>query len=840
MVALTATVGPPKLRAAWRRAGVEAAQYVAFGAVVFALAWLSIDTTRHSGRVAAIWPVSGATLVCLIRCNVRRWPGLLLACVAGVLTADLIWGNPVARALALSLCNGGEILFCAAALRRFAGRRLDLGRPAHLWLFAGLCGVAAPVIAAGVSLPVIVASVHATPLRAWATWVLADALGMLVLVPPLLQLWSTNMAREISSRFVANTAALLTLAAVVTFVFLQARPPLLFLIFPALVLVSFQMEVVGAALGVLLTASIAGMLATMGYGPQAIVGPDITVQMVAVQLFLLVCAATSLPIGATLAERRQIKASLAASEARYRLLADNMSDITVLLEADATIAYVSPSVRQLGYEPEEVIGRRTLDFVHPDDRADVALTLQKRAPISETGRLEYRVIAKNGDIVWLEGSPTLLRDKSGRLVQMVTTYRDVTVRRRLEAELLAAKQLAEAAAEAKSEFLTNMSHEIRTPLTGVIGFAEILEAMPGLPPAAEHCAHRIAAASQSLLAVVNDVLDFSQLEAGQLELAPQAFDPARFVRESVELLAGQARDKGLALDLILDPSLPAFVTADSGRLRQVLLNLVGNAVKFTQAGRVTVAVAFEAAPAPKLRFEVADTGPGIAEDQLGRLFQRFSQVDGSIGRQHGGTGLGLAICHALTRLMGGTISVASDAGRGSTFRFEIAAPVAPSAGRGRRRGPAVRPGPRRGDPGGRRCGGEPRTGSRHADAAGASDRRGRVGRGGGRSVRFGLALRPDPDGPADAGHGRHGRHPGDPRPRACPAGDADPGPQRQCAGAAGGRPRRGGDGRPHRQTDPRRRTGDQDLPVARERPDAAGRGRPQRLRRASLSCEGKW
>lgn len=234
----------------------EIAQAVALGLTVFALAWLSIDLTRQSGRVATIWPVNGVALVCLLRTDARRWPGLLFAGFLGVLSADLAWGNPAATALALTLCDGMEIAMCAAALRRFAGPQLDLQRQAHLWLFAGLCGLAAPVIAASATVSVIVANAHANPLRAWTAWALADALGMLVLVPPLLLLSSTAMERAVSSRRVTNILGFVLLAAVVTGVFVQSRP-LLFLIAPALVLVTFQMEIAGAALGVLLTAAIA-------------------------------------------------------------------------------------------------------------------------------------------------------------------------------------------------------------------------------------------------------------------------------------------------------------------------------------------------------------------------------------------------------------------------------------------------------------------------------------------------------------------------------------------------------------------------------------------------------
>ena len=678
MAALAGGLGSAQVRASWRRAALAVGNAVALGISLFALAWLSIELTRQSGRVAAIWPVNAAAVVWLLRAKIGHWPGLLLGGLLGVLTADLAWGNPLATALELSLCNSLEIAACAAVLRRFGAPRLDLQRCGHLGLFAAVC-VVGPTLFALPNLHVILANAHTAPVRAVVTWILADSLGMLVLIPPLLLLRSASMARAISSRRIANVAGLLLLAGVVAGVFLQSRPPLLFLVSPALVLVTFQMEITGAALGVLLTAAIAGSLASMGYGPQVVVGGDLTEQMVAVQVFLLVCATTTLPIGATLAERRRVKASLGASEARYRLLADNTTDIIILMNDQGVVSYASPSVSRYGYEPQDIIGHNTLEFVHPDD---VAVAAEIRGGLFSGGqvdlsvRREYRTRTKAGDYVWLEGNPTILRDAAGRPTQVVTSYRDVTLRHQLEDDLVAAKSLAEAAAEAKSEFLANMSHEIRTPLTGVIGFAELLDAMPGLPAEAELCVRRIAVASQSLLAVVNDVLDFSKLEAGQVELSPHAFDPARLARDAVEIVAGQAREKGLALDLSLDPALPAFVLADSGRLRQVLLNLVGNAVKFTEAGSVRVTVSHETAPTPRLVVAVSDTGPGIPADRRDRLFQRFSQVDGSIGRQFGGTGLGLAICHELTRLMGGGISVDSKVGHGSTFRFEIAAPPA--------------------------------------------------------------------------------------------------------------------------------------------------------------------
>jgi PAS domain S-box-containing protein len=374
-------------------------------------------------------------------------------------------------------------------------------------------------------------------------------------------------------------------------------------------------------------------------------------------------------------QRRAVQQALAESESRYRLLADLGTDIVVTMDAKGIIRYISPACRRLGFTPEEMVGRRGIDFVNPAD-AELALS---RAGLLLTGQrqqgegMEYRARTKDGGWVWLEGASTVVRDEAGAII-MISHLRDVTERRAFEDELRRKHADAEAATLAKSEFLANMSHEIRTPLTGIMGFAGLLERVEGLPAEAQAYAARIATASRTLLTVVNDILDFSKIEAGQVELDPQPFDPAAFVAETLELVAVQAQQKQLSLQLETEGPLPVAVTADSDRLRQVLLNLLSNAVKFTDAGGVTVGVAFEPDGGGRLRVSVADTGVGIARDRLGRLFQRFSQADGSINRQYGGTGLGLAICKGLTELMGGEIGVESVEGHGSTFWFTIAAP----------------------------------------------------------------------------------------------------------------------------------------------------------------------
>ena len=380
--------------------------------------------------------------------------------------------------------------------------------------------------------------------------------------------------------------------------------------------------------------------------------------------------------------RRKMDEALAESETRYRMLADISTDIIVRYDASAVIEYVSPAARQLGYEPEALVGRRMVDFVHPETGVESLERLIDAIAAGTAGedtRVETRVRRTDGEFVWLEGNPAPIHDEAGMTTGGVIVLRDITARRAMEEELRHRQTEAEAATVAKTEFLANMSHEIRTPLTGIIGFAGLMEEVEGLSPTAAKYANRITTASRTLLSVVNDILDFSKIEAGQIALDPEPFDPAAFVGETIELAAGQAAAKGLTLRGEIQGALPPGVNADCSRIRQVLLNLIGNAIKFTSHGEVSVVVSYLAAETKgggMLRIAVSDTGVGIPKDALERLFQRFSQVDGSISRRFGGTGLGLAICKSLTELMGGKIGVESREGLSSTFWFTVAAPPA--------------------------------------------------------------------------------------------------------------------------------------------------------------------
>ena len=362
------------------------------------------------------------------------------------------------------------------------------------------------------------------------------------------------------------------------------------------------------------------------------------------------------------------------SRARYKLLTDTVGDVITRLRLDGTSGYISPAVeRLLGYKPDEMSGTTAQSFVYEPDQPILLAAFKEMAKGCDERTVQIRAARKDGTPVWVEAHLRLLRDGFGEPAEMVAAIRDIGDRKALEEELRQARAEAEAAAAVKGDFLANMSHELRTPLTAVMGFSRLAREQPELQPDTRVMLDRAVYAGKALLSTINDLLDFSKLEAGQLEIKPAPASPAGLARDTLDIFSAQAETKGLSLEAQGLDALPETVAVDSDRVRQVLLNLIGNAVKFTGEGAVRLEVEHDGA---SLRFVVIDSGPGIPADRIGDLFKRFSQVDGSSPRRHGGTGLGLAICRGLVEAMGGEIGVDSELGRGARFWFTLPAPLA--------------------------------------------------------------------------------------------------------------------------------------------------------------------
>lgn len=354
------------------------------------------------------------------------------------------------------------------------------------------------------------------------------------------------------------------------------------------------------------------------------------------------------------------------------LMVDRRGQIAVINRRSAELLDVPPTLARDGV-PLRSLLRWQIDhdeFAAEDSRHLRTLTehdgLADTEPVYERTRPNGRVI---------EVRTCILPDGTG-----VRTFTDLTERKMIERELAAARDEAESGSQARSEFLRVMSHEIRTPLNGILGAVGLMRGLP-LDTEADHYAAIVQQAGNHLLMMVDDILDVSSLDTGRLTLRPAPFGPADVITGVVAMLRPDAEIKGLTLDLTLEATVPTIATGDVGRVRQILINLIGNAIKFTDTGvvRVTAAAEPDTSGGYRLAVAVADTGIGIPPDRRNDLFRLFTQLDGSLTRRHGGMGMGLAICHHLVALMNGSITVDSEEGRGSTFHFDIRLDPAPSS-----------------------------------------------------------------------------------------------------------------------------------------------------------------
>jgi PAS domain S-box-containing protein len=374
------------------------------------------------------------------------------------------------------------------------------------------------------------------------------------------------------------------------------------------------------------------------------------------------------------ARRQRAETELRESEERFRTLADNIAQLAWMADASGSVFWYNKRwFEYTGTRPEDMRGWGWLAVHHPDYVQRVVDKLRHSFEAGAAWEDTFPLRGVDGTYRWFLSRAIPIRDAQGRVCRWLGTNTDITELREAEDVLIRAKAAAEAASVAKSQFLANMSHEIRTPMTAILGFAELLSQGDATPEEGREYLAIIRQNGEVLLQLINDILDLSRIEAEKLVVQKTPCNPRKVLEESLTVVRARAAEKGLRLTAEADACLPQWILTDPDRLRQILVNLVSNAVKFTDRGAVQVKVWCGEADSksPVVRFAVSDTGIGIAPEALPRVFERFIQADMSHTRRYGGSGLGLAISQWLARELGGAIEVESEPGHGSTFTLSI-------------------------------------------------------------------------------------------------------------------------------------------------------------------------
>lgn len=376
-------------------------------------------------------------------------------------------------------------------------------------------------------------------------------------------------------------------------------------------------------------------------------------------------------------ERQRAEERFRASEDRYRLISELASDyvysVDLTPQGELVLGWATDAfTRFTGYDSENLKARGGWPtLVHPDDRQRY---LDDRARLLESGEpdmTEYRIVTREGETRWLRDYRRPVHDpQTGRLARFYGAAQDISAQKTADLQLVGAKNAAEMANRSKSIFLANMSHELRTPLNAIIGFAQLLSSNTGLPAEPRQQVQIINRSGEHLLNLINDVLEMSKIEAGRATLQLHAFDLRRLLEDILSMLSLRVQDKGLELTTEIAEDLPRYVRSDESKLRQILINLINNAIKFTEQGKISVRIACAMDDRTTLNFEVEDTGAGMSKEEMATLFEPFIQTPTG-EQQSEGTGLGLTISREYVQLMGGNITVRSEPGKGSLFRFDI-------------------------------------------------------------------------------------------------------------------------------------------------------------------------
>ncbi len=655
----------------------EIVRVVVVSLLYVATAKLGLMYAVVGNSVTVVWPPSGIALAAILVYGYRLVPGIAL----GAFLANAWTGASLLTACGIAIGNTLEALTGAFLLNRLAQFRNSLDRVRDVFALFTLAATGSTMISAGIGV-VALALGGVIPLSdygvVWLKWWLGDMMGILVVAPPLL-VWLSHPHLVLSPLKIFEALGLVVALMVVSHAIFAAPElaghgyyPAALAMFPFAIWGALRFGQWGATLVTLISSVLAIWGTTHGTGPFV---ADLPVDsLVRWCIFANVIAITGLLLGASSAERKR-------SEEQFRDLFEN--SVEGMFQTTPEGKYLAVNIalaRIYGYDSQAELMAAIGDiarklYVDPSRREAFQEIMRSCGTVTH---FESQVYRRDGSVIWITEIAREVGDAQGKVLYYEGTVMDISEQKRIEAvrvtveeELHRAKEYAEDASRAKSEFLANMSHELRTPLNAILGYTQILQRKSDLAPKLSEGITVIHKSAEHLLTLISDILDLSKIEAGRLDLALSRVDLHGFLRHIGSMISTRAQQKSIAYQEHLAEDLPEAVTMDEQRLRQVLLNLLGNAVKFTDQGGVSLSVG--RAPSGKTQFAIKDTGIGIPEDRLEELFKSFSQVSDAVHNREG-TGLGLALSQRLVGLMGGVIEVQSRFGQGSTFSFELELP----------------------------------------------------------------------------------------------------------------------------------------------------------------------
>ena len=658
--------------------------------VYFAAAELGLSLASVHENVTPVWPPTGIAIASLLIFGLRVWPGVFL----GALAANLLTSIPLASTFGIAIGNTLEAIVAWSLLKRSKGWRKSFDSVGDVLTFVVYAAVLAPLVSATIgSLSVCFGdpSQWTRFWSLWLTWWMGDGFGALI-VSPLLLSWS--MSRSVDREDTAEIAGLFVLLLIVVLIIFAGwfpgpvkTYPLAYLCLPCLLWAAlrFDQRIVTAA--ILLMAGVAVWGAKHGYGP--FVQPSRNVTLLLLTSFVGLSSLMTLLVAAVTTERQKAEAEKwklgSELEHHRRRVEDIVEHVPGVVweawgkpdAANQRIDFVSNHVEtMLGYSKEEWLSTPNfwLTIVHPDDKDRAAAEAAAIFASGKGGTSRFRWMHKDGHEIWVEGQSIVVCDETGPVgMRGVTMDITAAVEAEIErAELLEresqARQQAEEASRLKEEFLATVSHELRTPLNAVVGWSRLLNSGQLDPDGARHAVEVIERNAASQRQIIEDLLDVSRIVAGKLRISTQPVDLLLIIHAAIDAVQPAAEAKEIKIAThVADPD--AIVRADNERLQQVFWNLLANAVKFTPAGGTIDVYLERNGSLAEIRIE--DSGPGIPQEFLPRIFERFSQADGSSTRKHGGLGLGLAIVRHLVELHGGTVSAANRESGGAVLTVKL-------------------------------------------------------------------------------------------------------------------------------------------------------------------------